>query len=98
MTFGSPAGITNVAATLKVIETPQFGPRMRVGETLTTSQVDLTLTVTVNLDLGGQRTGGLQGTIVVHPTGGSAVASPTAISCPTGELAPCDTVGVSVPQ
>lgn len=96
LSFGIP-GITNVDASLKVIESPGRLYGAVVGETLSTSQVDLTLTVTVDLDLSAIRVGErLRGTIVVHPTAGSAVASPTLIACPgNGAVAPQDQIQVN---
>jgi uncharacterized membrane protein len=82
LSLGLP-GFVRVDASLTVIEAAQRMPRAHVGDALQTSQVSLTLTITLDVDLGTQRAGErLHGTMVVHPQGGSATASPTLIVCP----------------
>jgi uncharacterized membrane protein len=83
---------------VKVIQAAVSRQGMHIGETISTSQVDMTLTITVDADLGGQRAGErLRGTIVVHPQSGGATASPSVIICPspTGTLSPQDQIAVT---
>ena len=80
--FGIP-GITNVDASLAAVGAPREMLGAHVGDQLTTSQVDLTLTITVDIDISTVQPGGrLRGTIVVRPQSASATASPTMIVCP----------------
>ena len=74
-------GFVRVDASVKVIEAAQRKLRAQVNDVLQTSQLDLTLTITI--DVAGPRSGErVRGTMVVHPTSGSASTWPSLIVCP----------------
>jgi uncharacterized membrane protein len=86
------AGFTRVDASFKAVEGVKQLTKAHVGDQLLTSQLDLTLTITLDIDNSGHRAGErIRGTLVVHPVGGSAVASPSLIVCP-------NTPGPAAPQ
>jgi uncharacterized membrane protein len=85
------------ALTLKVTEASRVLLGARVGDTLTTSQVEMTLVTNIDLPVtvAGVTGARVQGTITTSPTVAGAAVSPTSIRCADVSTTPGATIGVA---
>jgi len=99
-------GIGAVDVSLTVIQKPMFVTKARVGDSSTTSQVSMSITIPINsFDVSSTPGIGallpaaslekLSGSITIVPTAGSATGSPTVINCGTS-IAPSKSVDLKV--